>query len=257
MPHLLSVIALTAMLLILLTGTAHACQVCIYEMMSLYMPFLADWYMLFISWLVWVLVLKLIYHTLTGEDIRKAARWGGILLLAWCFCLGYIATVVCMLYWLKYYMNSITKLLKKEAVPRDFRAVTAAGSVLFIGLIVMTVYNLDNKGPDDIRYRLSRLAASSGARALRYNIATKGLLSDSEIIDLARNGDRNQRYNAVIIMGETKRTVFIPPLIEMLKTRKSDTYRQCVVNSLQEISGKAFGDDPEKWDRWLSEQNRL
>lgn len=257
MPHLLSVITLTAMMLILLTGTAHACPTCVYEMMSLFMPFLADWYMLFVSWLVWVLVLKLIYHTLTGEDIRKAARLGGILLLAWCFCLGYIASVIYMLYWLKFYMKSITKLLKKEAVPGDFWAVTVASSILLIGLILTTVQNLDNKGPDDIRYRLSRLTASSAARGLRYNIATQGLLSDSEIIDLARNGDRNQRYNAVIIMGDTKRMVFIPTLIEMLKTRKSDTFRQCVVNSLKDISGKAFGDDPEKWDRWLSEQNRL
>lgn len=257
MPHLLSVITFTSMMLILLTGTAHACPTCVYEMMSLYMPFLADWNMLFVSWLVWVLVLKLIYHTLTGEDIRKAARWGGILLLAWCFCLGYLATVIYMLYWLKFYMNSITKLLKKEAVPRDFRAVTIASSILFIGLILMTVQNLDNKSPDDIRYRLSRLTASSAARALRYNIATQGLLSDSEIVDLARNGDRNQRYNAVTIMGDTKRMAFIPPLIEMLKTEKSDTFRKCVVNALKKISGETFGDDPEKWDRWRSEQNCL
>jgi hypothetical protein len=244
--------------LLFFTRPAHACPACINEMLCLAIPFMKNWLILFTVWLAWALVVKLITHTLTNKDVLGTVKMAGLLAVAFAFCLGPIVFLGLSIYWLIWYFTTAISCLKPGNTNTSDRPLALMSSILLLSLLWTAFTDINEASAGGIRYRMSRLVVSGAASGLRSEIARKGLLSDRELINLAFKGDRNQRYNAIEIMGMKKKGIFVPPLIEIMKkdSGQRENNRTRAIFVLENITGQGFGTDVAKWEAWWAANSK-
>jgi HEAT repeat protein len=95
---------------------------------------------------------------------------------------------------------------------------------------------------------------NSEYRDLRMSaIWTLGRVKDPRaveaLINALRHKDPLMREKAAEALGETKDLKAVEPLIAILKDDE-ETFREIAAKALEKITGKDFGQDPEKWQKW-------
>jgi HEAT repeat protein len=90
------------------------------------------------------------------------------------------------------------------------------------------------------------------------SVWTLGKVKDPRALDALikalTHKDLGVRVKAAEALGEMKETKAIEPLITALKDNDEDI-RDSFANALKDITGKDFGKDPEKWQKWW-DQNK-
>lgn len=100
---------------------------------------------------------------------------------------------------------------------------------------------------------------NSEYRDLRMSaIWTLGRVKDPRaveaLINALRHKDPLMREKAAEALGETKDMKAVEPLIAILKDDE-ETFRETAAKALEKITGKDFGQDHDKWQKWW-EQNK-
>jgi HEAT repeat protein len=126
--------------------------------------------------------------------------------------------------------------------------------LLFFSLQVWFVVHAET---DQVERLIQNL--NSEYRDLRMSaIWTLGKVKDPRaaeaLINALRHKDPLMREKAAEALGETKDMKAVEPLIAVLKNDE-ETCREIAAKALEKITGKDFGQDLDKWQKWW-EQNK-
>jgi hypothetical protein len=95
---------------------------------------------------------------------------------------------------------------------------------------------------------------NSEYRDLRMSaVWTLGKVKDPRAVEALiaalNHKDLYVREKAIEALGEMKEPRAVEPLIAILKDNE-ETFREIAAKALEKITGKDFGQDPEKWQKW-------
>ena len=129
-------------------------------------------------------------------------------------------------------------------------------SVLFMLFFLLVSY-IDNAQSDKIDEVIQNL--DSTYRDLRMSsVWVLGKVDDPRALDALisslKHKDLGVRIAAAEELGNKKHPKAVGPLIAGLKENE-ETVREAFVKALQDITGKDFGQDHNKWEKWWN-QNR-
>src|SRR4030042_778354 len=130
-------------------------------------------------------------------------------------------------------------------------------TTLILLFFCLSIFSVVHSQSDQLERLIQNL--NSEYRDLRMSaIWTLGRVKDPRaveaLINALRHKDPLMREKAAEALGETKDMKAVEPLIAMLKDDE-ETFREIAAKALEKITGKDFGQDHDKWQKWW-EQNK-
>jgi hypothetical protein len=130
-------------------------------------------------------------------------------------------------------------------------------TTLILLFFCLSTFSVVHSQSDQLERLIQNL--NSEYRDLRMSaIWTLGRVKDPRaveaLINALRHKDPLMREKAAEALGETKDMKAVEPLIAMLKDDE-ETFREIAAKALEKITGKDFGQDHDKWQKWW-EQNK-
>ena len=126
---------------------------------------------------------------------------------------------------------------------------------IFFSLFVSSVVDAESDQVDRLIQNLD-----SNYRDLRMcSVWTLGKVNDARaleaLISALKHEDLGVRIAAAEALSDKKDPKAIAPLINGLKENE-EAVLEAFVKSLQEITGKDFGQDHDKWEQWWNKNNK-
>ncbi|MDQ7826699.1 MAG: hypothetical protein RDV48_28105 [Candidatus Eremiobacteraeota bacterium] len=247
---MMPVLLLMAVFLLMTPFQAHACGTCAYQMINAHFPFIGQWFVLFLLWFLIIIVLKAIDGTLEGAAVGQFAIFGFIAFCSGAAMLGPLPFIPVLIYWLWWYGS----LFYQKGKTRTEKLALYVTHGLTIALIVSAGLSLNKAADEGIKGKLSRVSGGSMLYGLRSQVAQEKLLSDIELVELAQNGDANQKTSSIAIMGKMKNTFFVPALVEIMQNEKNSNVRTQISSTLKELTSVTGATDSSVfWKNWWTE----